>query len=1342
MLPLFPSQTHHVLGPRAWAIRLCLAVACILGSGPVTWAQDWIPNEGQWDAPVQMRADWAGGITWLEDQGMAVWVAGEGYDELWAHGYDRTGALDPTDPAATVHSHAWRIHWEGSQPHPTRQSLTEAGHKVNYYLGNDPNRWAEGLVPSTRFKLLDVWPGIDLRVGPRSPGDRADLPGPGWKEDWIVQPGADLAALSVRHEGVDLTLQPDGSIAFQLGTTAEARWGKPYAYQDVDGSLREVEVAYVVEGATVSFAVGDHDPGHPLVIDPDIVFATYIGATQSNWGFTAAYDDEARALAGTALWNGNLEEYPTTAGAISTGMTFASGPFDCGFSVFSADGTALEYSTVFGGGALDVPSSIVSDSQGAIYILGTTGSADFPTTDGAFDTSYDNGPSVNLDACCNYPGGGGLSNGASLFVMRFSDVDAGCTLEASTFIGGSDGPSGVNRGDYLNYNYGDVFRGEVNVDADDKPWVASVTGADNFPQVNSPSPAYGGGSTDAVVFRLSQDLSTLEFSTFLGGNGEDAAYGIQFTPGGEPVVCGGTSSGNFPTLANADDGSFGGLCDGFVVRYPVGGGAPSGATLFGTNNYDQAYFVQVDPISQVYIYGQSIGGKPITVGTYDESPTAGQFVACFTPALDDLVWHTRVGNPNNFGSIDISPTAFLVSDCGEVYMSGWGGATNNTSPFIFTSGTSGMPVTEEGYQLGTDNSDFWLGVMDPGGVDLNYATYFGGDESNEHVDGGTSRFDKDGTVYQAMCAGCGGNSDLPTTPGAWSSTNDSPNCNLGVFKFELGELNVGIDVATQGVLCDGLDVEFDNTSTVGYNYLWTFDDNQVSTEYEPTHTFPGPGSYEVILTVTDPTGCLEPVDANLEVNIQTPPNPSIMPIEPLCAGEMVELIANGSPDLEWTANAYMQDVTQAVQVFEPPLGTSIYSVTDVNECGEGSASIEVNVQQVVADVTPGNAEICLGDEVTLIADGAANAQWFPVAGLDNPNAISVQAAPTESVTYNVVLTDDLGCSDEASVSITVVPEPPGGQTYPTESICEGFGLQLPGAEGDQWLWSPAEFVNDASLQFPYASPEETTTFSVAIANVCGIGTDEMTVEVRVPEAYASEDGGMCRGQSFEVSAAGNDPNSTFQWQPAELVVSAGSGTTAVFPNFTQTFTVFVTDSEGCTASDEVTVYVTQPPFIEAGPDREVSWLDEVRLLGSTAGTGAHWTPAENVDCDTCLTPVLTVLEPGWYVLTASDSTGCSGQDSTYVDVFYPVYVPNSFTPDGDGINDVFKVEGEDLRGFWMKVFNRWGEVIFESADSEEPWLGNVDGGDHYAPDGMYFYQVRIEQEGGPLLLEGHVFLLR
>ena len=209
---------------------------------------------------------------------------------------------------------------------------------------------------------------------------------------------------------------------------------------------------------------------------------------------------------------------PTTAGAISTAMTAATGPFDCGLSVFSADGTNLEYSTVFGGSLLDVPSSIVTDSQGAIYVMGTTGSSDFPVTAGAYDESYCANGAIDLSACCFYPGFGGTPNGTNLYVMKFSPVAGGSTLQASTYVGGCNGPSGVNRGDYLAYNYGDVFRGEINVDDQDRPWVASVTGASDFPTVGGGFGTYGGGTTDAVVFRLSADLSALEWSTFLGGS--------------------------------------------------------------------------------------------------------------------------------------------------------------------------------------------------------------------------------------------------------------------------------------------------------------------------------------------------------------------------------------------------------------------------------------------------------------------------------------------------------------------------------------------------------------------------------------------------------------------------------------------------------------------------------------------------------------------------------------------------------------------------------------------------------------------------------------------------------
>ena len=1325
-------------------IRTCV-VACLAASFvPLALAQTpglhWLPNEGQWDVPARMRTEWAGGVTWLEDDGMNIWVAGEGYEQLWDH-HVLGGFAAPEE----VQSHGWRTTWVNAAPQAPHVALSEASHRVNIYKGQDPSRWVEGLVPETRFKLQDVWPGIDLRVGPRSPGDRAAFPGPGWKEDWIVNPGGDPNDVIIAHHGVELELEEDGDLRIQLGETAEALWRAPYAYQMLDGKMKEVEVRYVLEEDNVRFEVGNYDPEQPLVLDPDIVFATYIGATQPNWGFTAAYDDESRALGGTALWDGDFGTYPTTAGAISTAMTPGTAPYDCGLSVFSADGTNLLYSTVFGGQNLDVPSSVVSDSQGNLFVMGTTGSSDFPVTAGAYDSSFPPNTPVSLIDCCNYPGfSDALPSGSALFVMKFSEVDAGSTLEASTFVGGLQGPSGVNRGTFLAYNYGDVFRGEINVDGQDRPWVASVTGASNFPTVNAPYPTYGGGSTDAVVFRMSSDLANLEWSTFLGGTADDAAYGIQFSSSGEALVCGGTSSSNFPTQTNGDDTSFGGQCDGFVVRFPANGGAPTGGTFFGTNSYDQAYFVQLDAADQVHLFGQSVGNKPVSPGTYDSSPSAGQFVACYTPGLDDLVWHTRVGNPNNSGSIDISPTAFLVSECGEIYLSGWGGTTNNGGPYITNSGTTGMPVTSDAFQTSTNDGDFWLGVMSPGGTELTYATMFGGSTSMEHVDGGTSRFDKDGTVYQAMCAGCGGNSDLPTTPGAWSSSNDSyaNNCNLGLFKFELGELNVGIDVATPGILCEGLDVEFENTSTPGYDYVWTFDDGTVSTEFEPTHTFAGPGSYTVILTVTDPAGCLDPVDTQIDVVIQAPPNPAIVPVAPVCEGEPVELIANGTGNLVWSFSPLLANLTDPIQVVTPPPGTTVFTVSDSNDCGNATASVSVVVQAVAAEVTPESTAICLGESVTLIAEGATNAAWSPPLGLDNPNATTVQASPLATTTYTIVLTDDLGCTGEVQATVAVVPGPPGDQVYPGELICEGFGVQLPGAEGDEWLWSPAQYVNDPAAQFPYATPDETTTFTVTIANLCGEGVDEVTVVVQVPEAYASESGQICRGEQFVVAAEGNDPNSTFSWSPSELVSSPSSASTAAFPNFTQTFTVFVTDSEGCTASDELTVYVTQPPGISAGPDWEVAWLDSVQLLGQSQGLPVQWSPASNLSCDTCLNPMLTVVESGWYVVQAIDTTGCVGRDSTFVDIFYPFYVPNTFTPDNDGVNDVFEVVGEDLRGYRLQIFNRWSELVFSSEDPDEPWIGNVRGGEHYAPDGLYVWRLRAEAPDGPRLVEGHVLLLR
>ena len=137
------------------------------------------------------------------------------------------------------------------------------------------------------------------------PGTERSCPGRGGRKIGLCSPGRSLEDLAIRHEGVDLTLQDDGSLRILLGNTAEAKWGAPYAYQTIDGHVTTVDASYVLEGSTVRFLLGDHDPAHPVVIDPDIVFATYIGATQPNWGFTAAYDDDGRAIGGTASGTGS-----------------------------------------------------------------------------------------------------------------------------------------------------------------------------------------------------------------------------------------------------------------------------------------------------------------------------------------------------------------------------------------------------------------------------------------------------------------------------------------------------------------------------------------------------------------------------------------------------------------------------------------------------------------------------------------------------------------------------------------------------------------------------------------------------------------------------------------------------------------------------------------------------------------------------------------------------------------------------------------------------------------------------------------------------------------------------
>jgi gliding motility-associated-like protein len=1291
------------------------------------------PNAGQWDDFVEYRADLGSGVFWMEEAGWTAWLAGDGYDDFWAH---RNVSGEGEGAPENLESHAWKVSFIGGSTESLKSGSREMSHKVNYYRGSDQSKWAEGLTPVRRVVYDGVWPGITLKMDGSARGNSM------LKYDWVVAPGGNPADIKLLHEGVESSLRSDGSLLHKMGTVGDIIEGSPFAFQLVGSKLVEIECHYIIAfntdgSSTVSFEVGDYDDSIDLVIDPDIVFATFIGATQPNWGFTAAFDDDGRALAGAALWDGGMGTYPTTSGAISTTFDGGNGPFDIGISVFSADGTALIYSTIAGGNGMDIPSSIVSDSNGDFYVLGTTGSSDFPVTTGAYDGTFNGGPNQDLGACCFFPGQ--FNSGSDLYLLKFSSGNAG--LLSGTYIGGS-GNDGINSGTQLNYNYGDVFRGEVNVDELDRPWVATVTSSTNFPMIQGPYPSYNGGVTDGVLFRMSPNLSALEWSSYVGGSQADAAYGVQFTSGFEPVVCGGTRSTDYPSLGTSYQFVFGGQVDAFVTRFPNGGGTPLASTYFGSSSYDQSYFVQVDEDDLIYLYGQTTGNMPLVGDVYDLSPNAGQFIACFNTGLQDLQWHTRVGNPSNANNIDISPTAFLVSDCGQIYLSGWGGATNST-PSASSSGTSGMPISADSFQWQTDDSDFWLGLLNPGAQELIYGTFLGGLSSAEHVDGGTSRFDKDGTVYQAVCAGCGGNNDFPTTPGAWSSTNDSFNCNLGLFKFELGIINPAIDLVAPEIICPNEPIQFVNNSEGGGLYFWEFGDGETSEEFEPTYTYGSSGDFVVTMTVSDPFECMDPQTATLDLSIIEPPGPTVDVVEPICLGESVQLNAwGGTENLFWFTDPTLS-ATDIPNPIATPTQTTTYTVFDENDCGSAQSEVYVEVSFVEATVNTPATAICLGDNVQLVAEGGPDFTWFPVGGLDDPTSGTVQASPLVTTQYTVTVSDAIGCNDTETILVTVVPGPPGGVTHDPINICTGYGIALPASSGDAWLWEPYVNLSLNNVQNPYATPTADITYTVTIQNLCGTGIDEVSVNVIIPTALASEDGGICAGDQFPISASGGDPNgSTYNWVPSQLVGAYTSNDTYAFPVVTSTFTVYVTDTNGCTASDELTIYVGQPPYVDAGPDREVEWLDEVRLLGSTSADLFWWTPTENLSCTYCALPEVLSAEPGWYVFHALDDNGCEGKDSTYLDVYFPVYVPTAFTPNNDGINDAFFVNGERLDGYRLTIYNRWGEEVFYSEDAQEVWTGTSKTGTHYCPDGIYLYTLRYVDSRGALLKKGHISLLR
>jgi hypothetical protein len=724
---------------------------------PTAHALEFIENRGQWDAHARYAAQMAPGARlFIETTGLTYALTAG----LPDHG--------PQPKVTTLKAHALRV--EFVQPGPavrlTAPDAPAPGQR-HYLRGADPAQWAAGVRAWPQLRYQELWPGIDLVLKENVSGQL--------EYDLLLAAGADPARARFRYQGASSLALDAATGRLQATTTAGPLTEyRPQAWQTdpATGQHRPVACAFVLSGTTVGFKVGKYDHRLPLVIDPVVQFASYTGSAVENWGFAATHDAAGNLYTAGVVFAAG---YPVTTGAYQT--TF-SGNIDVAVMKFNTSTTgpgARAWATYLGGSQLEFPHSLLVNGRGELLLLGSTSSADYPTTAGALSRTFKGGPSVS-------PFGGNspfvMTTGSDLVLTRLSASGGG--LRASTYLGGTntdgllDATAPTPR---LRHNYGDAFRGDLALDPQGNVLVASVTSSADFPGLAGA--AYKGGPSDGLVASLDSSLSQVRWATLLGGTGADAVYSLERETTGGLLVAGGTTS---PNLAGATGGyraAPGGDVDGFVARLSAGG-ALTQSTYLGTGSYDQAFFVRSSP-GGLLVLGQTLSTAWPGADTARYHTARGQhFIQQLAPDLLSAGYATVFGSGRP--TTDISPTAFGVDCYGRIALAGWGGGLDPNG-----GNTTGLATTPNALQTTTDGQDFYLMQLSDGARVLDYATYFG-TSADDHVDGASSRFDANLTLYQALCA-CDqpGGQSIPLPPGAttYAPNNGSAHCNNAAFKFAL-----------------------------------------------------------------------------------------------------------------------------------------------------------------------------------------------------------------------------------------------------------------------------------------------------------------------------------------------------------------------------------------------------------------------------------------------------------------------------------------------------------------------------------------------------------------------------
>jgi len=909
------------------------------------------------------------------------------------------------------------------------------GSKTNYLLGNDSSHWKVDLENFQKLEFMDIYPGIDLVYY---------FVNGNLKYDFIVASGADPSIIKIKVLGNDNFALKNNKEVVISNKIAIIHDFIPESYQLSSNGKRLVDVDFVAQNSIISFNVKQYDHSNSLVIDPSLVFSTFLGGSADDYQYTGGL---SRDNAGNIYETGRTfsMNFPSTPGVV---QLLAGGNLDAVVYKFNSTGTNLLYSTYLGGNNVDAGyTTIVDKASSEVYVGGTTGSTNFPTTGGAYQTIY----------------GGGLYDP---FVVKLNSTGTGFVY--STFLG----------------NGNQDLCASITVDAIGQVWVVGQTTGSYLTTAGAYQSLYGGGPWDVFIAKLNVTGTSLLVATLYGGMGDDHSHSIQLESTGNVAIMG-FSNGALAMTPGAFDVTYnGGVYDLYVARFSPSLNVLTNASYIGGSGDDWAWnsFV-LDQNDNAIVSGYTSSlNFPITVGSIQTIYGGG--------ANDVLVFKLSAN-----GSTLLNSTFFGSTGDDR----GWGVVLNNfDEPIVVGEFANFLP-----YSFCTYDSIY-------GGSNDAFVTYFNSTLSSFYFSSYIGSINKD-IAKNILLNGnnfvVGGSTLSPAFPTVAGSYDLTINGAEDFFLLEM-DPSVGTNAVSSfnanDTICLGENILFVNNSSGASSYLWNFGDGITSNINSPTHLYLTAGDYTVSL-IASSAACGLNDTSFFQIHVDEIPDASFTFIAN-CTGQVQFNSLNSSGVYNWNfgdgTGSTQLNPTHNYILTNIPYNVSLI-ITNAGACADTISAIVSTPLAPVSDFYIPDS-IC---GLTLyFQNNSSNAsQYFWEFGDgSNTSVLSPTYTYLSAGVYNIVLIADTGmCADTSSRTLTVIEKPIASFTFTTNCTGQVQFNSLNSSGVYFWNFGDGTGSTQTSPSHNYVLTNTPYNASLIITSAAGCA-DTMLASVSVPFAPISD----------------------------------------------------------------------------------------------------------------------------------------------------------------------------------------------------------------------------------------------